>query len=147
MPPTTHRTFSQPADIPPQLSDLHCFTETDGVITTTMFDVPGYRVVRVLGAVYGLTVRSRNWAASMGMVIKSIAGGELRWFTSMLYSARNDAISRLVAETKARGGNAIICLRFESGDMGGFAQCCAYGTAAVVEKIDPAAQVPPQLSN
>jgi hypothetical protein len=97
------------SDIPPSVSDLHCklpslrhpqqtnndpnpcslyvgFTETNGVITTTMFDVPGYRVVRVLGAVYGLTVRSRNWAASMGMVLKSIAGGELQWFTNMVCS-------------------------------------------------------------
>jgi hypothetical protein len=49
-----------------------------------MFDVPGYRVVRVLGAVYGLTVRTRNWAASLGMVLKSVAGGELRWFTNMV---------------------------------------------------------------
>ena len=49
-----------------------------------MFDVPGYRVVRVLGAVYGLTVRSRNWAAGLTMVLKSIAGGELRWFTDMV---------------------------------------------------------------
>lgn len=49
-----------------------------------MFDVPGYRVVRVLGTVYGLTVRSRNWAASLGMVLKSVAGGELRWFTDMV---------------------------------------------------------------
>ncbi|KAI1134940.1 DUF74-domain-containing protein [Hypoxylon sp. FL0543] len=136
---------SPPADIPPQLSDLHCFTETEGVITTTMFDVPGYRVVKVLGAVYGLTVRTRNWAAAMGMVIKSIAGGELRWFTNMLYSARNDAITRIVAETKARGGNAIICLRFESGEVGGFCQCCAYGTAAIVEKVDPNTHEAPQL--
>ncbi|KAI1383592.1 DUF74-domain-containing protein [Hypoxylon trugodes] len=136
-----------PADIPPQLSDLHCFTETEGVVTTTMFDIPGYRVVKVLGTVYGLTVRSRNWAASMGMVIKSIAGGELRWFTSMLYSARNDAITRVVSETKARGGNAIICLRFETGDMGNFSQCSAYGTAAVIEKIDPDTHIPPQLNN
>lgn len=73
------------ADIPPYLQDLHCFTETNGVITTTMFDVPGYRVVKVLGAVYGLTVRSRNWAASLGMVLKSIAGGELKWFTNMVF--------------------------------------------------------------
>jgi uncharacterized protein YbjQ (UPF0145 family) len=51
-----------------------------------MFDVPGYRVVRVLGAVYGLTVRTRNWAASLGMVLKSVAGGELRWFTNMVCS-------------------------------------------------------------
>lgn len=78
---------NSPADIPAQLSDLHCFTETEGVITTTMFDIPGYRVVKVLGAVYGLTVRSRNWAASMGMVIKSIAGGELQWFTNMVYTS------------------------------------------------------------
>ncbi|GAB1310785.1 Heavy metal-binding domain-containing protein (Fragment) [Madurella fahalii] len=140
-----HQEHPGPADIPPQISDLHCFTETNGVITTTMFDVPGYRVVRVLGAVYGLTVRSRNWAAGLGMVIKSLAGGELRWFTSMLYSARNDAISRVVAETQARGGNAIIALRFDAGDLGGFAQVCAYGTAAIIEKVEESVETPPQL--
>ncbi|KAH7027314.1 putative heavy-metal-binding-domain-containing protein [Microdochium trichocladiopsis] len=136
---------TSPAAIPPELSDLHCYTETDGVITTTMFDLPGYRVVKVLGTVYGLTVRSRNWAAGLGMVVKSVVGGELRWYTNLLYSARNDAISRVVEETKARGGNAVICLRFESGDMGGFAQSCAYGTAAVVEKVDDQVQTPTQL--
>ncbi|RYP46337.1 hypothetical protein DL768_007443 [Monosporascus sp. mg162] len=145
MTPLSGHQHAEPSYVPPQLSDLHCYTETDGVITTTMFDLPGYKVVRVLGTVYGLTVRSRNWAASMAMVLKSIAGGELRWFTSMLYSARNDAISRVVTETKERGGNAIICLRFESGDMLGYAQCCAYGTAAVVEKIDPDTRPLPQL--
>ncbi|EPS38890.1 hypothetical protein H072_7350 [Dactylellina haptotyla CBS 200.50] len=135
------------AHVPPELSDLHCFTETNGVITTTMFDIPGYKVVRVLGAVYGLTVRSRNWAASFGMVAKSVIGGELKWFTSVLYEARNDAISRVVQETTSRGGNAIICLRFDTGDMGGFAQCCAYGTAVVVEKVDPTTETPPQLAS
>lgn len=75
---------TEPADIPPEISDLHCFTETNGVITTTMFDIPGYKVVRVLGAVYGITVRSRNWAAGLGMVAKSVVGGELKWFTSMV---------------------------------------------------------------
>ncbi|KAM0435970.1 hypothetical protein ACHAPT_002862 [Fusarium lateritium] len=126
------------ANIPPRLSDLHCFTETDGIVTTTMMDLPGYRVVKVLGAVYGVTVRSRNIAAGIGMVLKSMAGGELKWFTSMLYSCRNDSISRVVDETKKRGGNAIICLRFETGELGGFAQASAYGTACVVEKIEGA---------
>ncbi|KAJ3946012.1 uncharacterized protein N0V96_004363 [Colletotrichum fioriniae] len=124
------------ANIPPELSDLHCFTETGGVITTTMFDIPGYRVTRTLGAVYGLSVRSRNIAASLGMVIKSFAGGELRWFTTMLYNCRNDALGRVVSECKQRGGNAIICLRFDASDLGGFAQTCAYGTACVVEKVE-----------
>jgi uncharacterized protein YbjQ (UPF0145 family) len=110
-----------------------------------MMDLPGYRVVKVLGAVYGLTVRSRNIAAGLGMVIKSLAGGELTWFTSMLYSCRNDSLSRCITETKQRGGNAIICLRFESADLGGFAQSCAYGTACVVEKIENAAGEATQL--
>ncbi|KAM4055190.1 putative heavy-metal-binding domain-containing protein [Hirsutella rhossiliensis] len=135
------------AYVPPQISDLHCFSETEGVVTTTMMDLPGYRIVRVLGAVYGISVRSRNIAASLGMVIKSFAGGELRWFTSMLYSCRNDSISRVVDECKRRGGNAIICLRFDAGDMGGFAQTAAYGTACIVEKLDPAVRPPPQLES
>ena len=53
-------------------------------MTTTMLDVPGYRVTRMLGCVYGITVRTRNWAAGLGMVIKSMAGGELKWFTNMV---------------------------------------------------------------
>ncbi|OHF03563.1 YjfJ protein [Colletotrichum orchidophilum] len=134
------------ANIPPELSDLHCLTETGGVITTTMFDISGYRVVRTLGAVYGLSVRSRNIAASLGMVIKSFAGGELRWFTTMLYNCRNDALGRVVSECKQRGGNAIICLRFDASDLGGFAQTCAYGTACVVEKIEEDRAVAPQLA-
>lgn len=66
------------------LSELHCYTETEGVITTTMFDIPGYRVVEPLGTVYGITVRSRNWLVRFAMGLKSIAGGELNWFTSMV---------------------------------------------------------------
>jgi hypothetical protein len=81
---TNQRPTGESATIPASIQDLHCFTETNGVITSTMNDIPGYRVVKVLGAVYGLTVRSRNWAAGLGMVLKSIAGGELRWFTDMV---------------------------------------------------------------
>ncbi|KAK4078006.1 hypothetical protein Purlil1_12157 [Purpureocillium lilacinum] len=178
------KTAEEVAHVPPQLSDLHCFTETEGVITTSnhaftpffgsmlvhtgenllvaMMDLPGYRVEKVLGTakhipltppfqVYGMSVRSRNIAASLGMVTKSFAGGELRWFTSMLYSCRNDSISRVVDECKRRGGNAIICLRFdagdmgEAGDMGGFAQTAAYGTACIVRRIDESVEVPSQL--
>ncbi len=54
-----------------------------------------------------------------------------------MYSARNDAISRVVSECQSRGGNAIIGLRFDAGELGGFAQVCAYGTACIIEKIDP----------
>lgn len=110
-------------------------------------DLPGYRIVKVLGAVYGLTVRSRNIAAGLGMVIKSLAGGELTWFTSMLYSCRNDSLTRCITETKSRGGNAIICLRFDTSDLGGYAQTCAYGTACVVEKLEDAPAIATQLNH
>lgn len=54
-----------------------------------------------------------------------------------MYTARNDAVGRLIQECESRGGNAVIALRFDAGEIGGgFAQVCAYGTACVVEKID-----------
>ncbi len=62
-----------------------------------------------------------------------------------LYSARNDAIGRIVSECQSRGGNAVIALRFDAGELAGFAQVCAYGTACVVEKIDPDLPEYPQL--
>jgi uncharacterized protein YbjQ (UPF0145 family) len=122
-------------DIDPE-APPHCFTDTHGVITSTMNEVPGYRVVRVLGAVYGLTVRSRNWGADIAQIFKSVVGGELKYFTSMMYTSRNSAVERMVGECMGKGGNAIIAMRFDTGEIGGFAQVCAYGTACVVERID-----------
>lgn len=70
----------------------------------------------------------------------------LRWLSSLLYSCRNDAISRVVSETQARGGNAIVALRFDAGELGGFAQVCAYGTAVIVEKLEGSTVEYPQLA-
>jgi uncharacterized protein YbjQ (UPF0145 family) len=50
-----------------------------------------------------------------------------------------------VGETQSRGGNAVIVLRFDAADLGGFAQVCAYGTTVVVVKVDPGVEVAPQL--
>jgi uncharacterized protein YbjQ (UPF0145 family) len=95
-----------------------CFVETHGVITVTMNDVPGYRVVEVLGTIFGITVRSRNWGADLGAILKSSVGGELRYFTNLMYTSRAEATERLVGECMKRGGNAIIALRFDQGDVG-----------------------------
>lgn len=120
-------------DLPAELSS---FIDTHGVITSTMNDIPGYRVVRVLGTVYGITVRSRNWGADIGSFLKSIVGGEIRYFTNLMYTSRNSAVERLVGECLQRGGNAVIAMRFDSGEVNTFSHFCAYGTAAVVEKIE-----------
>jgi len=119
------------ADDPPA-----CFTDTHGVITSTMNDLPGYRITKVLGTVYGLTVRSRNWGADIGAILRSVVGGEIGLFTRMMYSARNEALERLVGEAMGRGGNAVVGLRFDCGALATFSQVCAYGTACLVEKID-----------
>ena len=70
------------------------------------------------------------------MVVKSLFGGELPFLTNLLYSARQQAAERCIGECMGRGGNAIIALRFDVTDSGGFASVCCYGTACVVEPID-----------
>jgi uncharacterized protein YbjQ (UPF0145 family) len=127
---------SSKPQIPPELlSDVSCFTDTHGVIISSMNEIPGYRVVRMLGAIYGLTVRSRNWGADIGGILKSIVGGEIKYFTNMTYSARNEAVERLLGECMQRGGNAVIGMRFDV-RFAAWSQICAYGTACVVEKIE-----------
>lgn len=126
------------SEVPPELlRDVpSCFTDTHGVITSTMNDLPGYRVVRVLGTIYGLIVRSRNWGADIGAFVRSAVGGEIKIFTNVMYTSRNDAVERLVGECMQRGGNAIVAMRFDVSSIGAWAQICAYGTACVVEKIE-----------
>jgi len=118
------------------LGDYRCFGDTHGVITTTMNDLPGFRIVKVLGAVYGLTVRSRNIGAGLASVLKSMVGGELHYLTNMLYSGRNHSVERMVGEAMSRGANAVVALRFDTAEIMGFSQVCAYGTACIVEPID-----------
>ena len=94
-----------------------CFVDTHGVIITTMNDLPGYRVVKVLGTVYGITVRSRNWGADIGAFLRSSVGGEIRYFTNLMYTSRNAAVERLVGECMQRGGNAVIAQQFDQGEV------------------------------
>ncbi|KAF2817765.1 DUF74 domain protein [Mytilinidion resinicola] len=109
---------------------------TDGIATSTINELPGYRVVRTFGTVCGLSVRSSNWGADIASVLKSAVGGELKYLTNMLYTARNNAVERMVGGCIGRGGNAVIAMRFDTSEIMNFAQVCAYGTACVVEKVE-----------
>src|ERR1700753_4168887 len=100
------------------------------LLLSTMNDVPGYRVVRVMGEVFGLTVRSRNAFSNMGAGFKAMAGGELKGLSKLLYESRQEALQRLCQEGIARGANAVIAMRFDCNEMGGTAsEIAAYGTA------------------
>jgi uncharacterized protein YbjQ (UPF0145 family) len=94
-----------------------CFIDTHGVIVSTMNDLPGYRIVKVLGTVYGITVRSRNWGVDIGAFLRSSVGGEIKYITNLMYRSRNAAQERLVGECMQRGGNAIIAMRFDQSEV------------------------------
>jgi uncharacterized protein YbjQ (UPF0145 family) len=106
------------------------------MIVTTMNDIPGYEVDEVFGEVFGLTVRSRNIGSQIGAQLKSILGGELKGMTTALVDSRKQVMERMVAEAEAKGGNAIIAMRFDTSEMGPqWTEICAYGTAVRVRKV------------
>ena len=105
------------------------------MLITTMNDIPGYEVTEVLGEVFGLTVRSRNIGSQFGAAFKSMAGGELKGMTKNLIDSRNEVIERMTQEAQARGGNAVMAMRFDTSEMGqNWTEICAYGTAVKVQK-------------
>jgi uncharacterized protein YbjQ (UPF0145 family) len=115
------------------------------MFVVTMNDIPGYRVTAVIGEVMGVTVRSRNMFSQMGAGFKSMVGGELKGMTANLFETRMEATTRMVAEAQVKGGNAIIAVRFDGGDLGGtWSELCAYGTAVVVEPITTGDAATPQ---
>jgi uncharacterized protein YbjQ (UPF0145 family) len=106
------------------------------MLITTMNDAPGHEVEEVLGEVFGLTVRSRNVGAQIGAGFKSMLGGELKGMTKMLAESRTQAIERLVEEAEAKGGNAILAMRFDTSELGStWSEICAYGTAVRLRKL------------
>jgi uncharacterized protein YbjQ (UPF0145 family) len=112
------------------------------ILLSTMNDVPGYRAVRVMGEVFGLTVRSRNAFSNMGAGFKAMAGGELKGLSKLLYESRQEALQRLCQEAIARGANAVLAMRFDCNEIGGTAsEIAAYGTAVY---LMPDGQQPPQ---
>ena len=106
------------------------------VVTTTTNDIPGYKITKVYGEVFGLIVRSRNIFSNVGAGLRTIFGGEVRGYTKLLAATREQAIERMCEEAKAKGANAIIGMNFDSGVMGNIMnEVAAYGTAVKIEKV------------
>jgi uncharacterized protein YbjQ (UPF0145 family) len=106
------------------------------MLISTMNELPGYEIVEVLGEVFGLTVRSRNVGSQIGASFKALAGGELKGMTKNLVASRQEVIDRMVQEAQAKGGDAVVAMRFDTSEMGGnWTEICAYGTAVRVRKL------------
>ena len=109
------------------------------VVTTN--DIPGWEIQRVCGEVFGLTVRSRNAFSQMGAGLKSMFGGELGGMTKNLSQSRNEVMSRMLEHARAKGGNAVIGMRFDTSEMGEtWTELCAYGTAVVAVPVSDGAK-------
>ena len=104
------------------------------MIVTTTENIPGTRVVKTIGQVFGLTVRSRGLGGNIAAGLKSLAGGEIGSYVKLNEDARRQAIDRMVQNAAAMGANAVTMMRFDSTEMArSMSEIVAYGTARVVE--------------
>jgi uncharacterized protein YbjQ (UPF0145 family) len=102
------------------------------IISTTPF-VAGYRVAETKGHVFGLVVRSRGLGGNLVASLRSIMGGEIHEYTSLLEDTRRQAIDRMVQNATLVGANAVISMRFDSSEMATtMTEIVAYGTAVVL---------------
>ena len=108
----------------------------ESILVVTTNDVPGYEVVQVYGEVFGLLVRSRNLVSNIGAGLKSIIGGEIGGYTKLLSDSRIEAIERMKRAAAEKGANAVLMMRFDTGDIGAsMNEVAAYGTAVTIRPL------------
>ncbi|MBU2580276.1 MAG: YbjQ family protein [Alphaproteobacteria bacterium] len=106
------------------------------MIVVTTNEVPGYRVVRTIGMVRGLSVRSRSVIGNIGASIQILFGGNITVYTRLAEQARQEAFDLLIENAQAKGANAILAMRYDANEMAAaVTEVLAYGTAVVLEEI------------
>jgi uncharacterized protein YbjQ (UPF0145 family) len=111
------------------------------IVVTTPY-AAGYRIVENKGMVFGLVVRSRGLGGNIMAGLRSLGGGEIHEYTSLLEDSRRQALDRLIQNATLMGATAIVSMRFDSSELGStMSEIVAYGTAVIVE-ADPAAPQP-----
>jgi uncharacterized protein YbjQ (UPF0145 family) len=107
----------------------------DSSMVTTATELPGYRIVRNMGIVRGITVRSRSVLGNLAAGIQTIIGGNISILTELCEKAREEAYEILLQHAAQHGANAIVCMRYDANEvMQGVTEVLAYGTAVQVEK-------------
>ena len=107
----------------------------DSSMVTSGNDLPGYRVVRNLGIVRGITVRSRSVLGNLAAGIQTIVGGNITVLTELCEKAREEAYELLLQHAAEHGANAILAMRYDANEvMQGVTEVLAYGTAVQVER-------------
>jgi len=103
-------------------------------MVTTGLDLPGYRIVRNLGVVRGIVVRSRSIVGNIGAALQSLVGGNITLYTELCEKARDDAFRLMLQHAVEHGANAVIGMRYDANEVAdGITEVLAYGTAVVAE--------------
>ena len=106
--------------------------------TSTTFTLDGYQIIHTLGVVRGVTVRSRSIVGTIGAKLETLFGGQISMLTTLCERARADAFDILLAHAQRRGANAVVGVRYDATEiMSGVTEVICYGTAVVVEPLDP----------
>jgi uncharacterized protein YbjQ (UPF0145 family) len=106
-------------------------------MTTTTFEIAGYRVVQSLGVVRGVVVRSRSVIGTIGATLQTIRGGNISMFTSLAERAREQAFDTMLLQAHMAGANAVIGVRYDANEMmQGVTEVLCYGTAVVVQEFE-----------
>ena len=106
-------------------------------LVTTAFELPGCRIVRNLGVVRGIVVRSRSIVGTLGASLQTLVGGNITLFTQMCERAREDAFTLMLEHAAEHGANALVGVRYDANEVAaGVTEVLAYGTAVVVESVD-----------
>ncbi len=105
------------------------------IIITTGNEIPNKKIIKILGVVKGSTVRARNIGRDIGAGFKSIVGGEVKTYTDMTISARDEAYNRMVNQALDLGADAVLNVRFTTSMvMKGASEMLAYGTAVKISE-------------
>ncbi len=103
-------------------------------LVSTGNEIPGHRVVRPLGIVRGITVRSRSVIGNLGAALQTLVGGNITIYTELCEKARGEAFELMLAHAAERGANAVLAMRYDANEVAdGVTEVLAYGTAVVVE--------------
>ena len=104
-------------------------------LVTTAFDLPGHRIMKNLGVVRGIVVRSRSIVGNFGAAIQTLFGGNITLYTELCEKARADAYNLMLEHAAERGANALIGMRYDANEVAaGVTDVLAYGTAVMVEQ-------------
>jgi uncharacterized protein YbjQ (UPF0145 family) len=105
-------------------------------LVTTNIELSGYRVIKNLGIVRGITVRSRSLLGNIAGGFQTLFGGNISIYQELCEKTREEAYQLMMKQAFERGANAIISMRYDANEvMGGVTEVLAYGSAVVVEKI------------